>query len=159
MPGPVVPPSLPFLPGSRPGAGRALELLLVEDEPADASLLRAALREAGSVVQLHHAVDAAEALQRLRRPAAAPPDLLLLDINLPRVNGRELLATLKADPQLAPLPVVVVSTSDAEADVQAAYALGAAGYLVKPVDMDVLIKAMASLCHYWGQVMRLPVRG
>lgn len=155
MPGPVAPPRLP---GSPVSASGTLELLLVEDEPADASLLRAALREAGSAVQLNHAVDAVEALQRLRRPGAALPDLLLLDINLPRVNGRELLATLKADPLLAPLPVVVVSTSDAETDVQAAYALGAAGYLVKPVDMDVLIKAMACLCHYWGQVMRLPAR-
>lgn len=158
MPGPVAPPILPCLPGTRPSTGRTLELLLVEDEPADASLLRAALRDAGSAVQMHHAVDAEHALQRLQRPGAALPDVLLLDINLPRVNGRELLARLKADPQLAPLPVVVVSTSDAETDVQAAYALGAAGYLVKPVDMDVLIKAMACLCHYWGQVMRLPAR-
>lgn len=133
-----------------------LDLLLVEDDPADASLVKAAFSEAGVAAVVHHVVDSVDALARLRRPGARLPQLVLLDINLPRMTGRELLAALKADALLRGVPVVVLSTSDAESDVRAAYALGAAGYIVKPVDMGVLIEAMRCLHRYWAGVVRLP---
>jgi len=142
---------------------RPFELLLVEDEPADASLVRSALRENKLLCNMHHVLDGVEALAFLRREGAgyaeAPqPDLILLDLNMPRMNGREFLAEMKADGKLAGIPVVVLTTSDVERDVVASYRLGASGYITKPVDMEQFIDAIRQLENYWFTLTRLPGR-
>jgi CheY-like chemotaxis protein len=132
------------------------ELLLVEDEPADASLVFAALREVCPQARMHHVADGVAALQWLRDPRSPQPDLVLVDINMPRMNGHELLAALKADEGLRAVPVVVLSTSDAARDVRAAYRLGAAGYVTKPVDLDQLVASVRRLCEYWFLLVQRP---
>jgi len=104
--------------------------------------------------------DGVEALAYLRREGQyhdVPfPDLILLDLNMPRMNGREFLAVVKADEELKTIPVVVLTTSDVERDVVASYKLGAAGYITKPVDMDQFIDAIRQLDNYWFVLARLP---
>jgi CheY-like chemotaxis protein len=138
------------------------DILLVEDEPADAHLVRSALKENKVLCNLHHVLDGVEALAFLRREApyadAPQPDLILLDLNMPRMNGREFLAAAKADEALKMIPVVVLTTSDVERDVVASYKLGAAGYITKPVDMDQFIDAIRQLDGYWFVLARLPKR-
>lgn len=139
------------------------EILLVEDEPADANLVRLALKESKVFCRLHHVFDGLEALTFLRREGAENanmprPDLILLDINMPRMNGRELLTALKADEKLASIPVVVLTTSDIERDVAASYKMGAAGYITKPVDIDQFIDAIRQLDNYWFALVKLPGR-
>lgn len=137
-----------------------LNLLLVEDEPADAFLIRLAFDEGRVPVTLHHVLDGEEALAFLR--SAAPhqgtqlPDLILLDLNLPCMNGRTFLQQLKSEPRLVQIPVVVLSTSDSEADLRSSYALNAAGYITKPIDVDTYIQIVQGLYQYWGQTVRLP---
>lgn len=137
------------------------DILLVEDEPADANLVRVALRENKVLCNLHHVLDGIEALGFLRRQdeayrAAPKPDMILLDLNMPRMNGREFLAAVKADAELQAIPVVVLTTSDVERDVVASYQLGAAGYITKPVDMEQFIAAIRQLGNYWFTLTRLP---
>lgn len=137
------------------------DILLVEDEQSDANLVRSALKENKVYCNLHHVVDGVEALEFLRRKeprfSAAPrPDLILLDLNMPRMNGREFLDVVKADEDLRTIPVVVLTTSDVERDVVASYKLGAAGYITKPVDMDQFIEAIRQLDNYWFVLARLP---
>jgi CheY-like chemotaxis protein len=136
-------------------------LLLVEDEVADANLVRIAFEESRLLATLHHVVDGVEALRFLRREteayAEAPrPDLILLDLNMPRMNGREFLQAVKQDSALRTIPVVVLTTSDVERDVIESYHLGAAGYIVKPVDLDQLIQAIKGVESYWFTVVKLP---
>jgi len=111
---------------------------------------------------LHHVLDGVEALEFLRREGqhldAPQPDLILLDLNMPRMNGREFLAAVKADEVLKLIPVVVLTTSDVERDVVASYKLGAAGYITKPVDMDQFVDAIRQLDTYWFVLARLPKR-
>ncbi|MDD2914527.1 MAG: response regulator [Gallionella sp.] len=136
-------------------------ILLVEDELADAHLVRTAIRECKAHCNLHHVVDGLEALAFLRREGdryGSQPDLILLDLNMPRMNGREFLAAVKADQSLASIPVVVLTTSDAERDVATVYKLGAAGFVTKPVDMREFIEAMENLLGYWLTLTRLPKR-
>lgn len=137
------------------------DILLVEDELADAHLVRTALKECKFNCNLHHAVDGVEALAFLRREGeryinVPQPDLILLDLNMPRMNGREFLVAAKADERLSSIPVVVLTTSDAERDVEAAYKSGAAGFVTKPVDMLLFIEAMRQLVGYWLTLSRLP---
>lgn len=136
------------------------DILLVEDEPADANLVRSALKESKVLCNFHHVLDGVEALAFLHRQGqyqdAPPPDLILLDLNMPRMNGREFLAAVKADESLASIPVVVLTTSDVERDVVASYKLGAAGYITKPVDMEQFIDAIRQLDNYWFVLARLP---
>ncbi len=138
------------------------DILLVEDEPADAHLVRSALKENKVLCNLHHVLDGVEAMAFLKREgeyqSAAQPDLILLDLNMPRMNGREFLAAVKADDELRPIPVVVLTTSDVERDVVASYKLGAAGYITKPVDMDQFVDAIRQLDNYWFVLARLPKR-
>ncbi|MDP2833303.1 MAG: response regulator [Pseudomonadota bacterium] len=138
-------------------------VLLVEDEPADAHLVKVALRENRLLVDLHVTCDGVEALQFLRRQepfAEVPrPNLILLDLNLPRMDGREFLAVVKKDSALADIPVVVLTTSDVERDVVASYQLCAAGYITKPVDMEQFSSAIRSLGNYWFALVRLPESG
>jgi CheY-like chemotaxis protein len=137
----------------------SFEVLIVDDEPADVRLLQMALRQGGYPCNISIAGNGAEALDLLRgnfkarRPA---PDLILLDLNMPQMNGREFLQHVKSDQALRLAPVVVVSTSDAERDVVAAYELGASGYLSKPVDIDDLFSAIRRIEDYWFGAMRRP---
>lgn len=137
------------------------DVLLVEDEPSDAHLVRSALKESKILCTLHHAVDGIDALEFLRCQgeayrAAPRPDMILLDLNMPRMNGREFLAEIKLDPALKSIPVVVLTTSDVERDIVTSYNLGAAGYITKPVDMEQFIDAIRQLGSYWFVLTRLP---
>ncbi len=138
-------------------------VLLAEDEPADAHLVRIALRENRLLVDLHVARDGVEALQFLRREEphgeAPRPSLILLDLNMPRMDGREFLAVVKSDPALSNIPVVVLTTSDVERDVVASYQLSAASYITKPVDMEQFTAAIRCLGDYWFALVRLPEGG
>lgn len=136
------------------------DVLLVEDESADANLVRMALKEGKINCRLHHTVDGVDALAFLRREEKysdkPKPDLILLDINMPRMNGRELLLALKADSALAGIPVVMLTTSDVERDVVESYKLGASGYITKPVDIEQFINAIQQVESYWFTLTRLP---
>ncbi|AGX88685.1 response regulator [Candidatus Symbiobacter mobilis] len=136
-------------------------ILLAEDEPADAHLVRAALIENRILATLQHVVDGRQVLEYLRQEGAqfanAPrPDLILLDLNMPRMNGRECLAAIKQDPALRDIPVVILTTSTVERDVLVSYDLGAAGYVTKPVDISQFIDAVRNLGDYWIKLVRLP---
>lgn len=139
-------------------------ILLAEDEPADAHLVKTALKENHLLVDLRIVEDGREALEYLRhqdsRFADAPrPDLILLDLNMPRMDGRECLAELKRDQNLCGIPVVILTTSDMERDVMSSYSLGAAGYITKPVDVLSFMAIINSLGEYWFALVRLPANG
>lgn len=140
-----------------------LTVLLVEDEPADAHLVLLAFDEGRVMVDLHHVQDGVEAFEFLRREkgyADAPaPDLILLDLNMPRMDGRQFLQKVKADPDLHAIPVVVLTTSDAERDMLDSYDHFAAGYIVKPVEIDDFVRIVRGLGDYWIHIVRLPERG
>jgi chemotaxis family two-component system response regulator Rcp1 len=137
-----------------------IEILLVEDNPGDVRLTQEALREGKVKNNLHVARDGVEALAFLRREGihkdATRPDLVLLDLNLPRKDGREVLAEIKADPALKMLPVVVLTTSSAEADILNTYSLHANCYITKPVDLEQFVKVVKSIDDFWLTVVRLP---
>jgi two-component system, chemotaxis family, response regulator Rcp1 len=143
----------------QPGV-QPIEILLVEDSPADVELTREALEDAKVHNNLHVVGDGVEALAFLRREGAygnAPhPDLLLLDLNLPRKDGREVLAEIKADPRLRRIPVVVLTTSEAEQDILQSYDLHANCYVTKPVDLDAFIQVVRSIENFWLVIVRLP---
>lgn len=140
--------------------GRPVELLLVEDSPSDAGLTQAALKNAASRINVHLVQDGEEAMQFLRRGegyANAPrPDLVLLDLNMPRKDGREVLADLRGDEDLENIPVVVLTTSDAPEDVAQSYQLQANCYVQKPVDLTEFMDAVKSLYNFWFTHATLP---
>jgi CheY-like chemotaxis protein len=123
-------------------------ILLVEDEPADAHLVRLGLRESHIGANLHHVSDGQAALDYLYAPNHRRPSLILLDLNMPRMNGLECLAALKNDRALADIPVVVLTTSAAERDITAARTAGAIAFLTKPVDVRQFFAAIDSLKRY-----------
>jgi CheY-like chemotaxis protein len=136
-------------------------ILLVEDEPADANLVKVAFSENNVLAEVNWVVDGREALEYLRRDGsrfanASRPDLILLDLNMPRMDGRKCLAALKQDPDLCSIPVVVMTTSGVERDVAASYMLSAAGYITKPVDMVQFMDVIRNLGAYWFALVRLP---
>ena len=139
----------------------AMEVLLVEDNPADVRLTEEALREGTVPLHLSVTPDGVEALAFLRREgryAAAPrPDLVLLDLNLPRLDGRAVLAAVKADPSLRRIPVVVLSTSEAEADIATSYDLHANCYVSKSPDLDQFFRVMGMIEEFWLAVARRPL--
>lgn len=139
---------------------KKLVILLVEDEPADAHLVRLAFEEGHVLVELHHVSDGIEAFAFLRHQGAYAntpmPDLILLDLNMPRMDGRTFLQKVKSDAQLQRLPVVVLTTSDAERDMLDSYHHFAAGFIVKPVDVDAFINTVRGLGDYWINIVRLP---
>ena len=141
-------------------SSRPVEILLVEDNPGDARLTREALNEAKIRNHLHHAMDGVEALAFLRREgkhgAAPRPDIILLDLNLPRKDGREVLAELKADATLCTIPVVVLTTSEAEQDIVRSYQLHANCYITKPVDLEKFLAIVRAIEDFWLAVVRLP---
>lgn len=124
-------------------------LMLVEDGPGDVELVRVALRRTGRGTRLLVARDGVEALERLRADDAQLPDLLLVDVNLPRMGGHELLAEVRSDPLLARLPLVLFSTSSLEEDVLEARRLGADDYVTKPDGGRALVQAVAELERVW----------
>lgn len=137
-----------------------IEILLVEDSPADVLIAREALSEAKLLNTIHVAEDGVQALDFLYQRgmfASAPrPDLILLDLNLPRKNGREVLEEIKADEALKTIPVVVLTTSSAEEDVLRSYNLHANCYVVKPVEFHSFVNAVRSIEHFWFSVVALP---
>ncbi len=142
-------------------APRPFVLLLVEDDPGDAALAKCVLKDWGHPNAVHHVSDGVECLAFLRRQgeayAQAPrPDLILLDLNMPRLDGREVLEALHADPALADIPVVVMTTSDAEPDIVRSYALGANSFITKPVDFDRFQEVMRAIESYWCKTVTLP---
>ena len=138
------------------------EILFVEDNPGDARLAQEALKEGRMTSRLKVVVDGVEAMAYLRREgqyAGAPrPNLVLLDLNLPRKDGRQVLAELKADEDLRRIPVVVLTTSQAEQDILRSYDLHANCYITKPVDLDRFISVVRSIEEYWCSVVTLPPR-
>jgi len=134
-------------------SGRAMEILLVEDNPADIRLTKEALKEADREVNLNVAVDGVSALQYLRTIGISPdrprPDLILLDLNLPKKNGRQVLAEVKADPDLRTIPVVVLTTSTSDEDILASYHLHANCYVHKPMDLECFIEVILSIQSFW----------
>lgn len=145
----------------KPGQHTPLHLLIVEDEPGDAHLMRVALGKSGFAGELHDASDGHEALRYLRqegdRFAQAPrPDLVLLDLKMPGQGGLEFLAQMKQDPSLRAIPVVIITTSTLNEDVIAAFRNGAAGYVAKSNDINEFVAAIHKLGEYWFGLVRLP---
>jgi CheY-like chemotaxis protein len=142
--------------------GRVIEVLLVEDDPGDVLMTREAFQDYKVGNQLHVVNDGTEAMAFLRREgehAQAPrPDLVLLDLNLPRMDGREVLQAIKSDPDLASIPVVVLTTSEAEEDVLRSYSLHANAYVTKPVDFERFIQVVRQIDEFFVTVVRLPTR-
>ncbi|MEX0782525.1 MAG: response regulator [Dehalococcoidia bacterium] len=140
--------------------GRPIEVLLVEDSPGDVRLTREALKEGKIRNNLSHVPDGVEAMAFLRHEgqyAGVPkPDIVLLDLNMPRKDGREVLAEMKADTRLRRIPVVVLTTSEAEQDILKTYDLHANCYITKPVDLDQFISIVRSVENFWLQLVKLP---
>lgn len=143
-------------------SGKPVEILMVEDNPSDVRLTIEAFRDAKVSNNMNVATDGEEALAYLRREGgyseAARPDLILLDLNLPKKNGREVLAEIKADPLLKRIPVVVLTTSDDEQDILKAYDLHVNAYIKKPVDLDQFIRIVEAVEDFWLTVVKLPPR-
>jgi chemotaxis family two-component system response regulator Rcp1 len=139
-----------------------VNVLLVEDSPGDVRLTREAFREANGSVLLHVASDGVEAMAFLRRAGeyrdSPRPDFILLDLNLPRMDGREVLAHIKADASLRMIPTVILTTSDADADVLKSYELNANAYLRKPVTLEAFENLVKSINDFWLTKVVLPAR-
>jgi two-component system, chemotaxis family, response regulator Rcp1 len=137
-----------------------IEVLLVEDSPGDVRLTQEAFREASKSVHLHVAFDGVEAMAFLRHQEphvhVPRPDLILLDLNLPKMDGREVLARIKGDESLKTIPTVILTTSEAEADIVKSYQLQANCYLVKPVQFDAFEILVKSINDFWLTKVKLP---
>jgi CheY-like chemotaxis protein len=137
-----------------------IEILLIEDNPADVRLTKEAFKEARVRNNIHVVQDGDSALAFVQQKApyqdAPRPDLILLDLNLPKKDGREVLAEIKADPKIQLIPVVILTTSDDEEDVLRSYNLNANAYLVKPIDVMRFIKMVHSLSDFWLAFVKLP---
>jgi two-component system, chemotaxis family, response regulator Rcp1 len=140
-------------------SGVPIEILLVEDNPGDVRLTREALKDAKVHNTLHVAIDGVDALAFLRKQgkhAAAPlPDLILLDLNLPKKNGREVLEDIKNDEALRHIPVVILTTSQAERDIAESYRLHANAYVTKPVDLEQFLTVVKSIEQFWLEIVKL----
>jgi CheY-like chemotaxis protein len=141
----------------------SITILMADDDADDRQMTREALEESHPGPDLRFVTDGVELLDYLRRrgrfapPAEAPwPGLILLDLNMPRKNGREVLAELKADPELRRIPVVIMTTSKAEDDISCTYDLGANSYIRKPVTFSGLVEVMRLLDQYWFRIVELP---
>jgi chemotaxis family two-component system response regulator Rcp1 len=143
--------------------GKPIEILLVEDNPGDVRLTVEALKDAKVHNNLHVAEDGVEAMAFLRREgkyAGVPrPDLILLDLNLPKKDGREVLAEIKEDPDLRRIPVVILTVSRAEEDILRSYDLHANCYITKPVNLDQFLKVVKSIEDFWFTIVKLPPDG
>ena len=141
----------------------AIDVLLVEDSPADVRLTREALKEEKMRINLHVAGDGVEAMQFLRREGkfneAVRPDLILLDLNLPKKDGREVLKEIKADEALKRIPVVILTVSKAEEDILRTYNLHANCFITKPLDLNQFSKVVKSIKDFWLTIVKLPPNG
>ena len=139
---------------------KPITILLVEDSPSDAALTKEALETGKIGNNLNHVVDGVEAMQYLRRQGkfakASRPDLIMLDLNLPRKDGREVLRELKSDPSLRVIPVIVLTTSRSDEDILQSYHLNANCYITKPVDFQHFIDVVKSIENFWLSVVTLP---
>lgn len=140
-----------------------ITILYAEDDPDDRMLTADALRESRLANRLEMVEDGTELLAYLRRerrwsdPASSPrPGIILMDLNMPKMDGREALAAIKADPRFASIPVVILTTSRAEADIARSYQIGANSYIAKPVTFEGLVQVMADLGRYWFEIAQLP---
>jgi two-component system, chemotaxis family, response regulator Rcp1 len=142
------------------GKGIPIEVLLIEDSPGDVRLTKEAFRTANPSIHLHVASDGVEAMVFLRREGihmnAPRPDLILLDLNLPKMDGREVLARIKEDDLLKTIPTVILTTSDAEVDIAKSYQLQANCYLNKPVQLDAFENLVKSINDFWLSEVKLP---
>jgi len=136
---------------------------MVEDNPGDVRLIREFFRDSPIQVRLHEAVDGVEAMRFLRRDggyAEAPrPDLILLDLNLPRMDGREVLAQIKQDDKLKAIPTIILTSSDAQTDIAKSYELQANSYVCKPIQLDAFESLMRSISDFWLTKTQFPSRG
>ena len=141
---------------------RAIEILLIEDSPSDVALTIEALKAGKIGNNLNHVADGVEAMEYLKQQgsfAKSPrPDLIMLDLNLPKKDGREVLRELKSDPSLKLIPVIVLTTSRSDKDVLQSYELSANCYITKPVDFQQFIDVVKSIEHFWLSVVMLPPR-
>jgi CheY-like chemotaxis protein len=148
---------------SHQAAGKLVEILLVEDNPGDARLTREAFKEGKVLNHLNVVGDGVQALAYLSKEGeytrAERPDLILLDLNLPKKDGREVLEEIKADPNLRRIPVVVLTTSEAEKDIVNSYELHANAYITKPVELDRFIDIVQSIENFWLTIVKLPPNG
>ena len=139
---------------------KRIHILLAEDDPDDQLLTRRALEQGPVAVELTVVEDGAELLRCLRRQDeyedVRRPDLILLDLNMPRMDGREALREIKTDSELRRIPVVVLTTSEAERDILESYNLGVNAFVTKPVSFDALADAMEALGEFWFQIVKLP---
>jgi chemotaxis family two-component system response regulator Rcp1 len=137
-----------------------IEILLVEDSPGDVRLTQEAFRDAKVHINLHVALDGTEAMAFLKQEGehsnVPRPDLILLDLNLPKKDGREVLKEIKESSTLKSIPVVILTTSDAEADILRSYQLHANCYITKPVDLDGFLRVVKSVDNFWLSVVKLP---
>ena len=136
------------------------EVLLAEDNPGDVVLTKKALKQGKLANNLHVVADGVEAMRYLRQEAeyadALRPDLILLDLNMPRKDGKEVLADIDEEDELSRIPVVVLTSSESEADIARSYELSANAYLTKPVDFDGFVEIVNRLEGFWFQVVKLP---
>ena len=143
--------------------GKPVEILLVEDNPGDVRLTLEAFHEAKVCNKVHTVYDGVDAMAFLRREgkyAHAPsPDIILLDLNLPKKDGREVLAEIKCDENMKRIPVVVLTTSKAEEDIIKSYELQASCYITKPVDLDQFLETVKSIGDFWLAIVKLPPGG
>ncbi len=144
--------------------GKPVIFLMADDDPDDRLLIKEAFAESLISNSIYFVQDGVDLMNFLRKqaefapPADAPtPDLILLDLNMPRKDGREALAEIKSDPHLRYIPVVVLTTSKAEEDIMRSYDIGAASYITKPVTFDGLVESIRGLGQYWVQIVRLPI--
>jgi len=144
-------------------SGKPIDILLVEDNAGDVRLAQEALRDSKILNTLHVVGDGVEAMAFLRREGkyqgVPQPDLVLLDLNLPRKDGREVLAEVKADEKLKRIPVVIMTISKAEEDVLKTYNLHANCYIIKPLDLDQFIKVVKAIEDFWLTIVKLPPKG
>jgi chemotaxis family two-component system response regulator Rcp1 len=140
--------------------GAPIEVLLVEDSPGDVRLTREAFTDAKVRINLHVAMDGAKAMAFLKREAehanAPRPDLILLDLNLPKKDGREVLKEIKESPEFGTIPVVILTTSASEADILRSYQLHANCYIAKPVNLEGFLKVVKSIDNFWLTIVKLP---
>jgi two-component system, chemotaxis family, response regulator Rcp1 len=143
-------------------SSKPAEILLAEDNPADAFLIKACMKSSPIKTHVHVVEDGIELMAYLRKEGAyskaVRPDLILLDLNLPQKDGREVLAEIKADETLRRIPVIILTSSDADKDIAHAYDLHANSYLRKPADYPQYYTAMEALLHYWFSLVSLPDR-
>jgi len=145
------------------GIGKLIEILLVEDSPGDVRLVQENMKEAKMINPLHVVSDGVEAMEYLRKQGkykdAVRPGMVLLDLNLPRKDGREVLAEMKADKELMSIPVVVLTISKAEEDILKSYNLHANAFITKPVDLNNFLKVTKAIDNFWLSVVSLPRAG